>query len=88
MKASGIIRKVDTLGRIIVPIEMRRALGWETGTEIEFLAEGNTVVLKAPKKEQKTNEALDTLEEVEKHTDDPELKAKIAEVIRFLVNET
>ncbi|MGG1483516.1 AbrB/MazE/SpoVT family DNA-binding domain-containing protein [Peribacillus castrilensis] len=88
MKSSGVIRKVDSLGRIIVPIEMRKVLGWETGTEIEFWTEGNTVVLKAPKKEQKTNEALDTLEEVEKRTDDPELKAKISEVIRFLVNET
>lgn len=88
MKASGVTRKVDRLGRIIVPIEMRRVLGWETGTEIEFWTEGNTVVLKAPKKEQKTNDALDTLEEAEKYIEDPELKQKITEVIRFLVNET
>lgn len=88
MKSSGVIRKVDSLGRIIVPIEMRKVLGWEKGTEIEFWTEGNAVVLKAPKKEQRTNEALDTLEEVENHIDDPEIKEKIAKVIRFLVNET
>lgn len=88
MKASGVTRRLDRLGRIIVPIEMRRALGWEIGEEIEFWTEGNTVVLKSSEKEQKTIEALDTLEEAESYIEDPKLKQKISDVIRFLVNES
>ena len=36
MKQSGIARKLDKLGRIVVPIEARRVLGWEDTTPIEI----------------------------------------------------
>ena len=87
MKASGVIRKIDSLGRIVIPVEMRRTLGWNIGEEIEFWTKGKNIVLQSSEKEQKTTEALDTLEEAESHIQDPELKQKISEVIRFLVNE-
>ncbi len=43
MKKIGIIRKADSLGRIVLPIEMRRALKWDKDTELEIFAEGNGV---------------------------------------------
>lgn len=28
------IRKLDSLGRVLVPVEFRKALGWESGTQV------------------------------------------------------
>lgn len=46
MKSTGIIRRVDDLGRIVLPKEVRRAAGitWDTPMEIFFTEDG--VVLK------------------------------------------
>jgi len=45
MKSTGIIRKIDTLGRIVLPIELRRHMKIDTGDDIEIFVEGNTIVL-------------------------------------------
>lgn len=36
MKALGIIRRVDDLGRIVVPKEVRRTQGWDSGQPMEM----------------------------------------------------
>lgn len=45
MKATGIVRKVDELGRIVLPIELRRRLEYREGQELEIFIEGNEVWL-------------------------------------------
>ena len=42
---SGIIRRFDDLGRIVIPKEMRQARGWEEGAPIEIVPNGETIVL-------------------------------------------
>lgn len=46
MKSTGIVRKVDELGRIVLPIELRRTLEIAVKDAIEIYVEGNTVILK------------------------------------------
>ncbi len=46
MKSTGIVRKVDEVGRFVLPIETRRILGLEEKSEIEIFVENDTVVLK------------------------------------------
>lgn len=46
MKSTGIVRKVDELGRIVLPIELRRTLDISVKDTMEIYVEGNTVVLK------------------------------------------
>ena len=46
MKSTGIVRKIDMLGRIVLPIELRRHLHIETDDDIEIFVEGNSIVLK------------------------------------------
>jgi len=46
MKSVGIVRKVDELGRIVLPIELRRTLDIAEKDVLEIYVEGNTVVLK------------------------------------------
>ena len=46
MKATGIVRKVDELGRIVVPKEIRKNLGIDTGTPVEFYVDGQHVIVR------------------------------------------
>ncbi|MBU3098354.1 MULTISPECIES: AbrB/MazE/SpoVT family DNA-binding domain-containing protein [Clostridium] len=46
MKSTGIVRKVDQLGRIVIPIELRRVLNIEELDPLEIYTEGETVILK------------------------------------------
>ena len=45
MKGTGIVRKVDELGRIVLPIELRRTLGIGERDAIEIFVEGQRVIL-------------------------------------------
>ena len=45
MKSTGIIRKVDDLGRIVLPIELRRTLDIAERDELEIFMENGRVVL-------------------------------------------
>ncbi len=46
MKATGIVRKVDELGRIVLPIELRRTLNINIKDPIEIYVDEDSVVLK------------------------------------------
>lgn len=45
MKATGIVRKLDNLGRIVLPAKLRRAMSIETGTPIEISADIDSIIL-------------------------------------------
>lgn len=45
MKNLGIVRKLDALGRITLPSELRRTLGVEDRGELEIYVEDNKVIL-------------------------------------------
>ncbi len=46
MKSLGIVRKVDELGRIVLPVETRRRMELETGDGVEIFVEKDRVILK------------------------------------------
>ena len=46
MKATGIVRKLDTLGRIVVPMELRRTFDIEIGDPVEIFVDGNNIILR------------------------------------------
>lgn len=46
MKSTGIVRKVDELGRVVIPIELRRTLGIEERDAIEIFVDGDKIVLR------------------------------------------
>lgn len=46
MKATGIVRRVDDLGRIVIPKEIRRQLGITESTPMELFTEDKTVIFK------------------------------------------
>ena len=46
MKSTGIVRKVDNLGRIVLPDELRRTLDIDIHSDVEIYVEGDQVILK------------------------------------------
>ncbi len=46
MKSTGIVRRIDELGRIVLPIELRNNLGIKTKDAIEIFVEEDRVILK------------------------------------------
>ena len=46
MKSTGIVRKVDELGRIVIPKELRTTLDINEKDALEIFVEGDTVILK------------------------------------------
>ncbi len=45
MKSTGIVRKVDELGRIVLPIELRRTLDIAERDSLEIYVDGSSIVL-------------------------------------------
>jgi transcriptional pleiotropic regulator of transition state genes len=46
MKSTGIVRKVDELGRIVLPIELRRTLDIAEKDSLEIYMDGPSIILK------------------------------------------
>ena len=46
MKSTGIVRKVDELGRVVLPIELRRTLDIDIKDSIEIYVEDSKIILK------------------------------------------
>jgi len=46
MKSTGIVRKVDELGRVVIPIELRRTLDIAEKDALEIFVDGEMIVLK------------------------------------------
>ncbi|MFN2489713.1 MAG: AbrB/MazE/SpoVT family DNA-binding domain-containing protein [Actinomycetota bacterium] len=45
MKSTGVVRKIDELGRIVLPSELRRVFGIHEGDELEISVDGERVIL-------------------------------------------
>ena len=46
MKSTGIVRKIDPLGRLTIPKELRRVLNLNVGDPMEIFVDGNQIITK------------------------------------------
>ncbi len=46
MKSTGIVRRLDELGRIVLPIELRRTLDLAEKDAVEIYVEGDCIILR------------------------------------------
>ncbi|KRE07855.1 AbrB family transcriptional regulator [Bacillus sp. Root239] len=46
MKSTGIVRKVDGLGRVVIPVELRKVLAIKEKDPVEIFVEGNHIIFK------------------------------------------
>jgi transcriptional pleiotropic regulator of transition state genes len=45
MRSTGIVRKIDELGRVVIPMEMRRSMTIEDGDAFEIFVDEDRIVL-------------------------------------------
>jgi transcriptional pleiotropic regulator of transition state genes len=46
MKSTGIVRKIDGLGRIVLPMELRKTLNIDVKDPLEIYVDGEQIILK------------------------------------------
>ncbi len=69
MLHSGIIRRIDELGRVVIPREMRNAMKIKDGDSLEICRDGDNVVLVKYTPTDDKQDAVDTLQEWLKDTE-------------------
>lgn len=71
MKTTGIIRRIDDLGRIVIPKELRRNLRIKNGDTLEVFVDGDAIILKKYSPMESIEEAavkyVDSFNQVIKH---------------------
>lgn len=68
MKSTGVIRKIDELGRIVLPKEIRRNLGIRDGENLEIFVENDHILLKKYSKMQEYSEIVNNLATIVNNT--------------------
>ncbi len=64
MKSTGVIRRIDELGRIVIPKEIRRNLGIRDGENVEIYTENDSIILKKYHRMQTSSDLANSLCEV------------------------
>lgn len=71
MKSTGIIRRVDDLGRIVIPKEIRMTYGIEDGSPIEIFTDSDGIILRKYRAENELMNTVNVLSDtVEGYIDD------------------
>ena len=84
MKALGIVRKIDELGRIVIPKEVRKAHGWGTGQPMEMFVEGERVIMQPYGREREKEELITKLKAA---TSTKEYIEALDEAVSYLEND-
>jgi transcriptional pleiotropic regulator of transition state genes len=46
LKSTGIVRRMDELGRLVLPVELRRTMGLQDGAALEVFTQGDAILLR------------------------------------------
>ncbi|WP_050613297.1 AbrB/MazE/SpoVT family DNA-binding domain-containing protein [Bacillus testis] len=84
MKALGIIRNIDSLGRVVIPKEVRDVNGWEKGQPMELFISENGLTLKPYDSENKLARAFENLAYLKTVIADQEALDKLAAVEEYI----
>lgn len=83
MKSTGIVRKVDGLGRVVIPIELRRTLGIEVKDPLEIFVDSNQIILKKYEPNEEVEEVRKGLERL-KESSNGEEKELLERAIKII----
>lgn len=84
MKAIGIVRRIDDLGRVVVPKEIRRTLGIEEGDPLEIFVNGGQIILQKYQPETEKEDVILELQKMANDTNDPNLLETIDRAIKLI----
>lgn len=86
MKATGIVRRVDDLGRVVIPKEIRRACSIREGDPLEIFLEDGAVVFRKYNPTYR-DDLMATLQDAANYYDDYEDDRAIAGQLRKIAQE-
>lgn len=86
MRATGIIRRIDDLGRVVIPKEIRRNCSIREGDPLEIFLQDGGVVFKKYNPDYR-KELTNTLQDAADYYDDYEDDRAIAEQLRKIAQE-
>ena len=86
MKATGIIRRIDDLGRVVIPKEIRRTCNIREGDPLEISLEDGGVVFKKYNPDYR-DDLISTLQSVANYYDDYKDNRAIAGQLRKIAQE-
>ena len=84
MKTTGITRRIDDLGRVVLPIELRRMLGIEVKDSLEIFVDGDSVILRKYRRNEDKAHQIAQLANVLEYTDNPHAKELITDAINYI----
>jgi transcriptional pleiotropic regulator of transition state genes len=87
MKALGIVRKIDDLGRVVVPKEVRDTQGWKSGQALEMFMSNEGLVMKPYHDGEEMEQLISVLKRAQKYLKGgpaKELEADLKEAIQYL----
>lgn len=82
MKTTGIIRRMDDLGRVVIPREIRFAAGLKEGDPLEFFLNKNNEITLIPLKE--NTKIVDNFIETFKEFNKEDQKAVLKDLIKLM----
>lgn len=85
MKSTGIVRRIDDLGRVVIPKEIRRTLGIHEGDPLEIYVEPGSIVFK---KHYPQSDYIQRLEDILGDiAGDPDMDKRVREAIADGIDE-
>ncbi len=84
MRALGIVRRIDDLGRIVIPKEVRTLNGWDAGTPVEMFSTENGLMMREYGREKEALELLKKLDSAGESITDESIKLAIQEAREFI----
>ena len=84
MKATGVVRKVDELGRFVLPMELRRTIGIDPRDPLEVFTDGDSIVLKPYRRDTEKTEIINRLSDVLEYSNNPDIMEIVSEVMEFI----
>lgn len=84
MKSTGIVRKVDDLGRVVIPKETRRTLGIAEGDPLEIYTNGNQVILQKYQPETEKEDVIASLKKMAASAKNPNVLETIDRAIKLI----
>lgn len=88
MKATGITRKVDELGRVVLPVELRRNLGINEKDTLEIFIDVDAIVLKRYNATDDAVSVAERLKSIVEAESNPEKRLKLLNTIGEILETT
>ncbi|MFJ7407152.1 MULTISPECIES: AbrB/MazE/SpoVT family DNA-binding domain-containing protein [unclassified Lysinibacillus] len=84
MKSTGIVRKVDDLGRVVLPIELRRTLGIDVKDALEIFIDDDQIILQKYQPNTEKDEVVASLKKMAASANNPNVLETIDRAIKLI----